>query len=58
SRLDQRTDAQDVVLAKISHQTNGVLKERIREAVTEALEKERANAAAPAPGADVPANWD
>ena len=57
-RLDQRTDAQDEVLAKISHQTNGVLTERIENAVTAALEKQANGTAAPAPSADVPANWD
>lgn len=38
ARLDQRTDAQDAVLAKISHQTNGVLTERIQKAVHAALD--------------------
>lgn len=38
ARLDQRTDAQDAVLAKISHQTNGVLTERIQTAVHAALD--------------------
>jgi hypothetical protein len=38
ARLDQRTDAQDAVLAKISHQTNGVLTERIQNAVHAALD--------------------
>ncbi|GGZ64902.1 hypothetical protein GCM10010387_67480 [Streptomyces inusitatus] len=39
SRMDQRTDAQDEVLAKISHQTNGVLTQRISEAVNTALDE-------------------
>lgn len=42
SRLDQRSDAQDQTLAKISHQTNGVLTERIRKAVGAELEKHKA----------------
>ncbi|MFG3244842.1 hypothetical protein [Streptomyces sp. NPDC048157] len=43
SRLDQRTDAQDEVLAKISHQTNGVLTERIQTAVHAALDDREKN---------------
>lgn len=39
ARLDQRSDAQDERLAQISHQTNGVLTERIRNAVTAALDE-------------------
>lgn len=41
SRLDQRSDAQDSQLAQITHQTNGVLSERIKTAVAEALAAER-----------------
>lgn len=37
AQLNQRSDAQDEQLAKISHQTNGVLTERIRSAVGDAL---------------------
>lgn len=39
SRLDQRSDAQDEKLAQISHQTNGVLTERIQKAVAKALDE-------------------
>jgi len=48
ARLDQRTDAQDEVLAKISHQTNGVLTERIQTAVSTALAEERNSKTEPA----------
>lgn len=37
AHVTSRSDAQDAVLAKISHQTNGVLTERIRTAVADAL---------------------
>lgn len=36
--LDHRSDKQDEKLDTITHQTNGVLSQRIREAVAEALE--------------------
>jgi hypothetical protein len=38
-RLDQRSDAQDQALQQITHQTNGVLTERIKGAVKDALEE-------------------
>lgn len=38
AKVSERSDAQDAVLAKISHQTNGVLTERIQAAVTAALD--------------------
>jgi uncharacterized protein YpmB len=37
--VNVRSDAQDQALAKITHQTNGVLTERINTAVTEAMTK-------------------
>lgn len=39
AKLNERSDAQDAVLAKISRQTNGVLDERIRSAVTAVLDE-------------------
>jgi len=39
SRLNERSDAQDAVLAKISEQTNGVLTKRIQTAVAAALDE-------------------
>lgn len=49
AKLDQRTDAQDAVLAKISHQTNGVLTERIQKAVHAALDARQTDAQPEAP---------
>jgi hypothetical protein len=37
NHLDHRSDRQDEALAKITHQTNGVLTERIEKAVNNAL---------------------
>lgn len=37
--LDHRSDRQDEALAQITHQTNGVLTERIQDAVKKALEE-------------------
>jgi len=37
NHLDHRSDKQDEALEQITHQTNGVLTERIQEAVTAAL---------------------
>ncbi|WP_129286721.1 hypothetical protein [Streptomyces sp. GZWMJZ-114] len=39
ARLESRSDRQDETLAKISHQTNGVLTKRIEDAVSGALDK-------------------
>lgn len=46
AHVTSRSDAQDAVLAKISHQTNGVLTERIRAAVADALGERTANGTA------------
>lgn len=39
NHLDHRSDKQDEALAQITHQTNGVLTERIQEAVKKALDE-------------------
>lgn len=38
NHLDHRSDRQDQALEQITHQTNGVLTERIKTAVSEALQ--------------------
>lgn len=49
AHVSSRSDAQDAVLAKISHQTNGVLTERIQTAVANALDEREADPTEPGP---------
>jgi hypothetical protein len=48
AKVNERSDAQDAVLAKISEQTNGVLTRRIRDAVAAALDERNGTANEPA----------
>lgn len=47
NHLDHRSDKQDEKLDKITHQTNGVLTERIEKAVSKALDARRSGEGQP-----------